>query len=75
MDTDGRRTDRRWTTEAYLSYKLTNEPSAQVSYKLYVSDLNLRVMYWDVDGPESINMSNVNQIYQRLHINFNTCTL
>ena len=27
----GRRTDRRRTTEAYLSYKLTNEPSAQVS--------------------------------------------
>ena len=25
-------TDGRWTTEAYLSYKLTNEPSAQVSY-------------------------------------------
>ena len=28
--TDGR-TDRRRTTEAYLSYKLTSEPSAQVS--------------------------------------------
>ena len=27
----GRRTDRRRTTEAYLSYKLTKEPSAQVS--------------------------------------------
>ena len=26
----GRQTDG-WTTEAYLSYKLTNEPSAQVS--------------------------------------------
>ena len=26
-----RRTDRRQTTEAYLSYKLTNEPLAQVS--------------------------------------------
>ena len=25
----GRRTDRRRTTEAYLSYKLTNEPSTQ----------------------------------------------
>ena len=29
--TDDGRTDRRRTTEAYLSYKLTNEPSAQVS--------------------------------------------
>ena len=28
---DGETTDRRRTTEAYLSYKLTNEPSAQVS--------------------------------------------
>ena len=28
---DGRRTDDGRTTEAYLSYKLTNEPSAQVS--------------------------------------------
>ena len=27
----GRRTDRGWTTEAYLSYKLTNQPLAQVS--------------------------------------------
>ena len=27
----GRQTDDRRTTEAYLSYKLTNEPSAQVS--------------------------------------------
>ena len=27
----GRRTDRRRTTEAYLSYKLTSEPSAQVT--------------------------------------------
>ena len=27
----GRLTDRRRTTEAYLSYKLTNEPLAQVS--------------------------------------------
>ena len=27
----GRWTDRRRTTEAYLSYKLTNEPSTQVS--------------------------------------------
>ena len=31
---DDRQTDRR-TTEAYLSYKLTNEPSAQVSLKNY----------------------------------------
>ena len=27
----GRRRDRRQMTEAYLSYKLTSEPSAQVS--------------------------------------------
>ena len=32
VTTDDRRwTDRRRTTEAYLSYKLTNEPSAQMS--------------------------------------------
>ena len=29
--TDGRTDDGRRMTEAYLSYKLTNEPSAQVS--------------------------------------------
>ena len=29
--TDSRQTDARRTTEAYLSYKLTSEPSAQVS--------------------------------------------
>ena len=31
---DGRTDDRLKTTEAYLSYKLTNEPSAQVSQKI-----------------------------------------
>ena len=47
-DDDGRR-----TTQAYLSYKLTNEPSAQVSYKENIS-VKLLPTYLQSDSDKAI---------------------